>query len=106
MNPFAQLVALADRPAPTPSPAEYPDTLTGRLLALIDEHGPVATWVLMENLNLTSRQVWGLLKVPRERGQVRNDERGWSLNPDYLGHDVALAVDLLRSKGWTVTPPQ
>lgn len=104
MNPFAQLVALADRPAPAPA-AEYPHTLTGRLLALIDAHGRVSTTVLADSVGLTSRLVWGLLKVPRDRGQVRSQDGYWSLNPDYLGHDVAQAVELLRSKGWTVTPP-
>lgn len=104
MNPFDQLILLASQPRPAPA-GEYPDTLTGRLLALIDEHGRISTALLANTACLTSRQVWGLLKVPRERGQVRNDERGWSLNPDYLGHDVAQAVELLRSKGWTVTPP-
>lgn len=103
MNPFDQLIQLADRPAP--APADHPDTLTGRLLALIEAHGRISTAVLADAANVTSRQVWGLLKVPRQRRQVRYDERGWSLNSDYLGHGVALAVELLRSKGWTVTPP-
>ena len=104
MNPFDQLIYLASLPRPAPADG-YPDTLTGRLLRVIDSHGTVSTSVLADTVGLTSRQVWGLLKVPRERGQVRNDERGWSPNPDYLGHDVAQAVELLRSKGWQVTPP-
>lgn len=56
--------------------------------------------------DLDSRQVWGLLKAPRERGQVKFAGGRWALNDNYRGAAVERAAELLRSRGWTVNPPE
>lgn len=79
-----------------------------KLASLLDELATVEglpTAALGVRCDLDSRQVWGLLKAPREAGQVRFDGCRWSLAADYPGRDVQRAADLLRAKGWLVTPP-
>lgn len=56
--------------------------------------------------DLTSNQVWGLLKGPRADRQVTFENGRWSLVPNYPGRDVIKAAKLLRSKGWIVEPPE
>ena len=64
------------------------------------------TLTLCVSCDLTPRQVWGLLKAPRQRGQVAFDGQRWSLNTHYAGHQVERAAALLRDLGWTVEPPE
>lgn len=52
-----------------------------------------------------SRFVWGLLKMPRQDGQVLRERALWVLNPDYLPPYVKRAIEVLRDKGWRLQPP-
>jgi hypothetical protein len=55
---------------------------------------------------MTSRRVWGLLKAPRDYGQVQFADGRWSLASDWHGRDVQRAIALLRNRGWRVEPPK
>lgn len=103
MNPFAALIR---EPAPRVVRDIAPDSsLTRTLLHLIDCNGPMSTNELADAGAMTSKQVWGLLKAPRALGQVRYVECLWELDRDFPGADVVRACELLRDKGWKVTPP-
>ena len=104
MNPFAQLIALASRPAPAPA-VDQADTKTAKLLRYLEANPQATTCQIVGDVGLEHKKVWGLLKSHIDRGQVLIVNGYWSLNPDYLGADVERAVALLRSKGWMVTPP-
>lgn len=75
------------------------------LLCELQARGMATTLTLAVCCDLEPRQVWGLLKAPRQRGQVFHEGGRWSLNTHYAGHQVERAAALLRDLGWTVTPP-
>lgn len=80
----------------------------GTALAYLREAGPTSTMTLCHLLELESRLVWGLLKAPRQRGQVAFADGLWSVVDGYdarLRADLAAAARLLRSNGWRVLPP-
>ena len=83
-----------------------PGTRTAELLGYLS-HAPATTFSLAHLAEINSRQVWGLLKTPRERGLVSFDRRGgiWQLNTEFKGRAVEAACALLESKGWVCTPP-
>lgn len=105
MNPFAHLVQAVTRPAPLER-SNVPAGLnrTKYLLQLLGD-GPRSTNELARVLGLETRAIWGLLKTPRERGQVEFLLGYWSLNRNYLPPEIQKAVELLRSHGWTVQRP-
>lgn len=79
-----------------------------KLARLLDELGQrdsATTLTLCACAELSSRQVWGLLKGPREIGQVRYAEGRWSLVRGFAGRRVERAAALLRAQGWHVVPP-
>lgn len=98
------------RPKPLPASAAalqaQPGTKLAGLLAELERHRSMPTLALAVTVDLTPNQVWGLLKCPRDRGQVSFDGGRWSLNRDWPGADVMRAAALLRSKGWVVEPPE
>jgi len=67
--------------------------------------GTATTLTLADRADLTSRQVWGLLKAPRALGQVRFDGGLWDLVDGFAGRDLERAAALLRDHGWRVEPP-
>lgn len=81
--------------------AARPDTKLASLLRQLSDRD--ATTLELANLeDMTSRQVWGLLKAPRACGQVQFESGRWSLAPDFHGRDVQRAIALLRDRGWIV----
>lgn len=90
---------------------------TQALLDHIAEAGPISTVDLCHALDLTSRQVWGMLKQPRDTGKVTYEHGMWART----GHEIAdwqaeidgavmaareaEAVALLTSRGWTCIKP-
>jgi hypothetical protein len=120
MNPFDQLIRLAEgrpfRPALRGArlrmpelPAPVRSTKSATLIAFLQEGGPASTSTLSSLIRLESRLVWGLLKAPRERGQVRYADGMWSATNDYDGElqrELSTAAALLRRHGWTVRPPE
>ena len=116
MNPFAQLLSVAERPDQLDQLGTLPRRSSpGRpaftMAAVVDELGPKATktetllYLLGCNAALTTRQladgaamdtrlVWGLLRGPKRRGQAVYRDGLWSLNHDWMGsrHGAALAA--------------
>lgn len=82
-----------------------PDTKVACLLQLLDNLGDMTSAELAHEIGLPTRLVWGLMKQPRERGQVSFDGGHWSLDRSYPGSDVLRAIDLLRSRGYRVIEP-
>lgn len=82
-----------------------PATKLSILLAELAEVRSATTASLCVRAELDSRQVWGLLKAPRDAGQVRFIDGRWSLNADWQGRDIERAAKLLRDAGWTVRAP-
>lgn len=58
---------------------------TQTLVDHIAESGPISTVDLCRALDLTSRQVWGLLKQPRDTGKVAYEHGMWART----GHEIA-----------------
>lgn len=81
-----------------------PRSRTAALLRLLDCNGPMSTADLAAAIDGTRSNVWGLLKDPRERGQVLHAQGLWALNRDYQAV-LEQAAALLRSHGWRVLPP-
>jgi hypothetical protein len=112
MNPFDQLIRLAEgrRARPRlPAPMAQRDTKAATLIGYLQEAGPASTSTLASLIGLHSRLVWGLLKAPRDRGQVQFYEGMWSFVDafDEQQHaDIGAAAALLRRHGWTVRPPE
>lgn len=75
------------------------------LLAALSSCESATTLDLAVRCSLTIRQVWGLLKQPRNNGQVRYVGGRWELVPGFPGVDVERAAELLRRHGWAVEPP-
>jgi hypothetical protein len=82
-----------------------PGTKLALLLAELAEACTATTLRLAVCTDLTPRQVWGLLKAPRSRGQVTFHAGRWQLVAGWHGSDVERAAALLRSRGWRVEPP-
>jgi hypothetical protein len=114
MNPFVELIRLAQhrgaRPRPPARlPRELATTKVGALPGYLRAGGPASTATLCLLVDVDSRAVWGLLKAPRQRGQVRYERGMWSAVDDYdreLQLDISTAAALLRRHGWTVRPPR
>lgn len=106
-TPWDALLRQAPQPRRLPDvqPTARPVTKLATLLALLAERDSATTLTLSVLTDLTSRQVWGLLKAPREVGQVHFAGGRWSLSRSFAGRDVERAAMLLRSKGWLVKPP-
>lgn len=109
MNPFANLVqAVTNAPIRAEFPAVAPrkeGTRTAELLAILADCASMPTLALAARTDLTANQVWGLLKVPREHGQVHFANGRWSLNRDFAGRQIEKAAQLLREHGWKVERP-
>lgn len=105
MSPFDQLVQHANRRVERPPVAPARGGRTDALLALLERNGRMCTADLAASINLSVRLTWGLLKAPRDRGQVHIIGGEWELVPDYVPPDVRRAADLLRGLGWAVSPP-
>lgn len=75
------------------------------LLAELAACGTATTLSLAVRCELTPRQVWGLLKAPRQVGQVRFCDGMWGMVHGFAGRDVERAAALLRDCGWRVEPP-
>jgi hypothetical protein len=100
-QPAVRLVTRVD----TDEPLARPGTKLSRLLDVLAERGSCTTLTLSACTDLESRQVWGLLKAPRNIGQVEFSEGRWSLVEGFAGRDVERAAALLRDLGWRCEPP-
>jgi hypothetical protein len=95
------------QPAPTVlTPDAKLPTKTAQLLQLIEQHGRVPTLTLCVEMDMPSVGVWGLLKIPRQTGQVRFDGTHWLMGDDYVPAKLQRAAQLLRQAGWTVVEPR
>lgn len=83
-----------------------PGTKLAGVLAQLAEVGSATTLSLCARTDLEARQVWGLLKAPREAGQVRFEAGRWSLNRNWRGREIERAARLLRDAGWMVREPR
>jgi hypothetical protein len=93
--------------APTAEACEAkPGTKTASLLQILAERGDATTLSLAVCADLDPRLVWGLLKGPRQAGQVVFNNGRWSLVPGFAGRAVERAAALLRGLGWQVVPPR
>lgn len=105
MNPFADLVRVATRPGPVAPVAcsgrRDGESSTACLLRLLVDRA-MSTLELQTATGLQSRQVWGLLKQPRNDGKVHFDGRLWRLDTRYVENKVASAIELLLSSGYEV----
>lgn len=99
--PRIRLQPASDEPAPQAKAG----TKLARLLDELAQRDSATTMTLSVCAELSSRQVWGLLKAPREIGQVKFVAGRWSLVREFPGRDVERAAALLRSRGWSVAPP-
>lgn len=91
---------------------------TQELIDHIVAEGPVRTVELCRALDLTSRQVWGMLKDPLRTGKVVHERGVWSGSADKIdawaaalsaAEEAAVeaeAVALLAARGWTCLPPE
>jgi len=75
------------------------------LLHLVKDHGPISTADLALRSGLKSNLVWGVLKYPRDRGQVVFSGGAWIWNSTYIRPELTKARALLEDAGWKVTPP-
>lgn len=113
-NPFAELARVAERghaerePLPgEPGPQFFTETgtRTAQLMQLLARCGRLTTAEMVLATGLESKLVWGLLKARRAAGQVAHDGDAWELVPGWQPPEVKRAVELLRSRGWTVVAP-
>jgi hypothetical protein len=93
------------QPAQSPTPDAKPPTKTAQLLQMIEDNGRVNTLTLCLEMDMPSMSVWGLLKIPRQTGQVRFDGTHWMMGTDYVPQKLQKAAQLLRQAGWTVVEP-
>jgi hypothetical protein len=56
-------------------------------------------------MDMPSMSVWGLLKIPRQTGQVLFDGTHWMMGDNYVPAKLQRAARLLREAGWTVVEP-
>jgi hypothetical protein len=80
-------------------------TKLDRLLAVLATVESATTLSLSVQTDLSSQQVWGLLKEPRACGQVQFAVGRWYLVKGFAGRDVERAAALLRRSGWQVVSP-
>lgn len=80
-------------------------TKVASLLAELAARDSATTLTLSVCADLTARQVWGLLKGPRDIGQVRFAAGRWELVRTFAGRDIERAAALLRDAGWRVQRP-
>lgn len=103
INPFTYLVQVTTQaPAATAAPGRLPANSRPleALLQLLDEHPTLSTPQLSQATGLHSRLVWGLMKGPRQRGQVTYREGQWALNREYqFTAAVALGLRTLGLEG-------
>jgi len=81
-------------------------TKVGLLLGELAARDSATTLTLSVCADLSSRQVWGLLKGPRDIGQVRFANGRWELAREFAGRDLERAAALLRDAGWRVERPR
>lgn len=93
------------RPRPVLAPGEKPPTKTAQLLEIIAQRGRVPTLALCVEMDMPSAAVWGLLKIPRQTGQVLFDGAHWVMGDDFVPPKIQKAAQLLRKAGWTVIEP-
>jgi hypothetical protein len=121
MNPFDQLLRQANGETVVPPalglnfPAAPIQTtgknkdITNRILDLLAQRGRMTTRDLADACGFAKTNlIWGLMKYPRERGQVTCENGYWQLSGTHaaqLQHDINQAVQLLRKHNWTCTPP-
>lgn len=91
---------------------------TQQLVEHIAEDGPISTVDLCKALDITSRQVWGMLKARLIAGDVTNKRGLWScqerliddwyekIDEQLAAKQEAEAAALLTSRGWACYPPQ
>ena len=91
---------------------------TQALLDHIADAGPISTRDLCEALDLTSRQVWGMLKQPLQTGKASHDRGMWArtaqeaadwhaaIDEAVMAQMEAQAVELLTRRGWTCVAPE
>lgn len=112
-NPFDQLVRLAQGRRARPRPQRVlsvhaAGSKVARMVGFLREGGPASTLALCHVVDVESRVVWGLLKAPRQRGEVLYADGYWSASPDYDPANraaILAAATLLRRNGWRVQPP-
>ena len=111
MSPFSELLRVATatrtprRTAPSVSILSG-NTHTSALLHLLECNGPMTTRELADATILHTRAVWGLLRVPKNFGQVKFADGLWELDREFAGNDVLRAAALLRAKGWRLEAPR
>jgi hypothetical protein len=86
---------------------------TQALLDHIADTGPISTADLCKALNITNRQVWGMLKYPLQTGKVIHERGMWArtaqevvdwqaaIDEAVIAKEEADAVALLTRRGWT-----
>jgi hypothetical protein len=92
--------------APAPTPDGKQPTKTAQLLQIIEQRGRVPTLALCMEMDMPSMSVWGLLKIPRQTGQVHFDGTHWLMGDNYVPAKLQKAAQLLREAGWTVVEPR
>lgn len=108
-NPFSALLehAHAQHAKVLTSPSLVGRSHTKKLLRLIDMNGALSSADLARATNLTTKQVWGLLKAHRAAGIVIFVHGLWSLNRDAVSkREINAAVSLLRRHGYQVIEPE
>jgi len=90
---------------------------TQALLDHIADAGPISTADLCEALDITSRQVWGMLKDKVKAGAVTHERGMWArtaqevadwqaaIDEAVMAKQEAEAVALLTRRGWTCIAP-
>ncbi|MCK9540202.1 hypothetical protein [Dokdonella sp.] len=91
---------------------------TQELIDHIAGEGPIRTAELCSALDLTSKQVWGMLKHPLLTGKVVHERGVWSSSVGKIdawqarlaaaeaAAAEAEAAALLSARGWTCLPPE
>jgi hypothetical protein len=111
MNAASPWDALMRRAGVRRLPAQAPTlpgkllTKTAQLLQIIEQRGRVPTLALCVEMDMPSVSVWGLLKIPRQTGQVLFDGTHWMMGDNYVPAKLQRAARLLREAGWTVVEP-
>lgn len=88
-----------------PHEVEPGQSRAGQLIHVIEHAGPISTPQLAQRTGATTRQVWGLLKQPREAGRIDYYDGHWRISQRRDQRIVAAAAQALRDRGWTCTPP-
>ncbi len=90
---------------------------TQELVDHIADNGPISTADLCKALDITSRQVWGMLKHPLQTGKVTHKRGMWArseqevaawqaaIDEAAIAEQEAAAVELLTRLGWTCVAP-